>query len=96
MSNTMVQIDEKWVRRVNSPLYLLVATLTGVSVTFVPLCLYWLGLQQARFADARVLLCLVVIYAIPLFYMRLAGDVIRQIHGAKATTSASKVGQDDA
>ena len=38
-----VEIDQKWVRLARSRLYYIVAGLTGVSVTFAPLFLYWSG-----------------------------------------------------
>ena len=39
----VVEIDAKWVRRINSPWYWPVSALTGVSITFAPMLLYWYG-----------------------------------------------------
>jgi hypothetical protein len=38
-----VEIDQKWVTMARSPIYFIVSALTGVSVTFAPLFLYWSG-----------------------------------------------------
>jgi hypothetical protein len=38
-----VEVDQKWVSLVRSPLYHVVTSLTGVSVTFAPLFLYLSG-----------------------------------------------------
>ena len=79
MDDVTVTISGVWVRRVNSPLMLLVGALTGVSVTFAPLALFQLGRSQAGFSNPLVWLCFAVIVFVPSFYMRLAGHVIGQI-----------------
>jgi hypothetical protein len=65
-----VEIDQKWVRLARSPLYYIVTTLTGASVTFAPLFLYWSG--KGTFYHGHegitVPLCFVVIYFVPGFY----------------------------
>ena len=77
----MVAIDAKWLQKVRSPSFYLIATLTGVSVTFAPLCLVWCG----SVSDYGLLewiiapLCLLTIYFVPGFYMRLAGEVLHQL-----------------
>jgi len=38
-----IEIDSKWVKIVHSPVYWIVMTLQGVSITFAPLFLYWGG-----------------------------------------------------
>ena len=75
-----IEIDAKWARRVKSPLFWVISALTGVSASFAPLFLYQAG--QGRFANAAswlVPVCFVVIYAVPLFYIRLGRDVIAAI-----------------
>lgn len=79
MDIVTVTIGKEWVRRLNSPLYYIVATLTGVSVTFIPFGLFWLGRQQISIFDLRVLLSLAVVCLVPGFYIKLAQHVIRQI-----------------
>jgi hypothetical protein len=43
MNNVHVLIDSKWVKIINSPLYIIVQALTSVSVSFAPLFLYFAG-----------------------------------------------------
>lgn len=77
-----VQVDAKWLRRVKSPLIMLpIAALTGVSVTFAPLCLLWCG-QIEKFGIVEwicVPVCFLVINLVPRFYMGIAGEVIAQL-----------------
>ena len=75
-------VDVKWVRRVKSRLvFLPIAALTGVSLTFAPLFLLWCGLRDTwGFVEwIAVPVCFAVIYLVPGFYMRLAGEVIAQL-----------------
>ena len=75
-----VEISAKWVRRVNSPLFWIVSALTGVSITFAPAYLYQCG--QGRFENPSwwfVPVCFAAIYLVPLFYMRLATEIIVSI-----------------
>jgi hypothetical protein len=77
-----VAVDAKWVRRVKSRLiFMPVATLTGVSLTFAPLYLLWCGQLDTWGAVEwiAVPLCFAIIYLVPGFYMRLAGEVIAQL-----------------
>ncbi len=73
----MIEVDAKWVRRINSPWYWAVSTLTGVSITFAPLFLYRYG--QDGGATWKVATCFALIYLVPLFYIRLGAHVIRAI-----------------
>lgn len=75
-----VQVDAKWVKRINSPLFFVVAVLTGVSATFAPMFLFQLGRSGATIGSPSVLLCLSVIYLVPLFYIRFAGPLIAQVY----------------
>jgi hypothetical protein len=81
MANVSVEIDERWVRIARSPLYWIVATLQGVSVTFAPLFLYWSGrgMFPPRYQWIIAPACFAVIYLIGLFYMRLGGAVVAEL-----------------
>jgi hypothetical protein len=76
-----VEIDEKWVRIARSPIYFIVSALTGVSVTFAPLFLYWSGRGKfySGYEEIVVPLCFAVIYCVPIFYFRLGSVVAREL-----------------
>ena len=76
-----VQISEIWVRRLNSPLFVVVGALTGVSISFAPLGLLWLGIynQWNVLTISCAAACFLMIYFVRMFYMRLAGQVIGQL-----------------
>lgn len=80
-NSVTVQISEAWVRRLNSPMYVVVAALTGVSISFAPLGLLWLGIynQWNVLTVTGAAACFLMIYFVPLFYIRLAGQVIGQL-----------------
>ena len=84
-NSVTIQISEVWVRRLNSPLYVVVATLTGVSISFAPLGLLWLGIynQWNVLTVTGAAACFLMIYFVPLFYIRLAGQVIGQVVSKK-------------
>jgi hypothetical protein len=84
MGKVFVEIDSKWVKTVRSPLYLIVGTLQGVAISFVPLFLYVTGkggLDPAkgwlpRWSDwITVPLCVAIIALVGLFYIRLGSEV---------------------
>lgn len=82
LEGVAVKVDVKWVRRVKSRWFLLIATFTGVSITFAPLCLLWCGASVRDYGPVEwvlVPLCLLIIYFVPGFYMSLAGEVIYQL-----------------
>jgi hypothetical protein len=76
-----VEIDPRWVRIVRSPVYVVVSALTGVSISFAPLFLYWSG--KGKFFPGYewfvVPLCFAVIYLVPAFYFVLGGMVARKL-----------------
>ncbi len=76
-----VEIDEKWVRLARSPLYHVVAALTGVSVTFAPIFLYWSGKGTFYHGYEVVIvpLCFVVIYFVPSFYFGIGTAVAKEL-----------------
>jgi hypothetical protein len=81
MEKVTIQIDSKWVRRVKSPLMLIVGTLQGVSITFAPLFLYWSGTGSFH-PNLRwivVPLCFASIVLVGGFYIWLGGAVVREL-----------------
>jgi hypothetical protein len=76
-----VEIDPRWAKIVRSPLYVIVSGLTGVSVTFAPLFLYWSG--KGKFFPGYEWLvvptCFVVIYLVSSFYFVLGSKVARKL-----------------
>jgi hypothetical protein len=81
MAKVSIEIDSRWVRIVRSPLYWVVATLQGVSVSFAPLFLYWSGkgMFPSRQQWIVVPACFATIYLVGLFYMGLGGVVIAEL-----------------
>lgn len=77
-----VQISAKWVRYVNSPLFVVISAFTGVSITFVPLAMLGLGIwnQWNVLTVAAAAGCWAIGYLVPMFYFRIAGEVIKQIY----------------
>ncbi len=43
MGRVLVEIDSRWVKIARSPIYVVIAALQGISVSFAPLFLYWSG-----------------------------------------------------
>ena len=76
-----VEINPTWARMVRSPIYYIVAALTGVSITFAPLFLYWSGKGKffPSYAGFVVPLCFAVIFLIPSFYMWLGSIVVKEL-----------------
>ena len=75
-----IELDTKWTRLVRSPIYVIVSALAGVSISFAPLFLYWSG--QGKFSSYEwivVPLCFVIIYLVPLFYVRLGSAVAKEL-----------------
>ena len=75
-----VEIDPKWVKTTRSPVYVIVSALSGVSITFAPLFLYWSG--QGKFdPHGRIVavLCFAVIYFVSWFYFRLGNLVAKEL-----------------
>ncbi len=84
MSKVIIELDSKWLKRVRSPLFWMVATFQGVAVSFAPLFLYWAG--KGRFHQYEYIvaaLCFSVILLVGYFYFRLGGEVIRELRNRK-------------
>jgi hypothetical protein len=76
-----VTVDSNWVKIVRSPIYWVVATLQGVSITFAPLFLYKSAKGQFH-SDLEWIIvpsCFALIFLIPLFYFRIGGAVITEL-----------------
>jgi hypothetical protein len=87
-----VKVDARWRKRVKSPLIIgPIGALTGVSLTFAPLYLFWCG-QAEEFGIAEwiaVPLCFLIIYIVPGFYMKLASEVIAELLKSETPPDAS-------
>ena len=87
MDKVTIQLDSKWVAEVHSPTKLKVlAALTGVSITFAPVFLFFSGYQvgrsSLRAAIAWVivgLLCFASIHFVGRFFIRLGWAVVGEI-----------------
>ncbi len=79
MERITVDIKGYWARLIRSPLYWVVAALTGVSITFCPLFLYQFGRAGADFTDWRVLGCFAIGYFVPMVHFGLASPVMKQL-----------------
>ena len=73
-----IELDESWVRVVNSPLMWLVAALQGLAISFAPLFIFFCG--QGVFPRNIEWIVVAVSYAIILFvmmfYFRLGAHVV--------------------
>jgi hypothetical protein len=81
LSKVPIEIDSKWVKIIRSPAIFVVLALQGISISFAPLSLYWIG--QGKFFPGFEWITLPVTYGIIfivlLFYMLLGGTVIKQL-----------------
>ena len=76
-----IEIDPTWAKIVRSPVYYIVASLTGVSISFCPLFLYWSGkgMFNPKYQWLIVPLLFVIIFVVPFFYMSLGSMVIKEL-----------------
>jgi hypothetical protein len=86
MDNVTIEIDSKWVRRINSPLFIIVQALSGVSITFAPLFLYWTGSWGLTGPTKWIIIvvCFALIVIIPGCYMWFASSIVRQLRKGAA------------
>jgi hypothetical protein len=77
----VIRLDAKWGRILRSPLYFVVSALQGVSCSFAPYFLYLSGQGRFFHGHERILVpvCFAVIFLVPLFYFRLASEIVRQL-----------------
>jgi len=78
-----IEVDSAWVKIVRSPIYYVIAALTGVSISFAPLFLYMSakGKFFPNYEWLAVPLCFAVVVVVPFFYMRLGSLVIKELRG---------------
>jgi len=83
-----VEIHPFWVKMVRSPIYIVVTALTGVSVSFALLFLYWSGKGKFYPGYERIVvpMCFAVIYLVPAFYIRFGSLVAAELR--RDSTSA--------
>jgi hypothetical protein len=88
METVTIQIPAKWTKIARSPVYWVVATLQGVSVTFAPLFLYWSGRggYSVGIKWVMVPVCFAVIYLVPLFHFQFSNRVIEELRRPRGTT----------
>lgn len=81
MDKVSVEIDSRLVKIARSPVYLIIAALQGISISFAPLFLYWSG--RGNYFNGLewvvVPLCFAVIFLVSGFYFWLGSSVIRQL-----------------
>ncbi len=89
MKKTVIEIDESWVKRINSPLGKLAQALTGVSVSFAPLFLYFYakGMQPLGPAWIGIPVCAFSILLAGFFNGKLSQYVIAQLYAKKGLES---------
>ena len=81
MSTVTIEVDSKWVNRINSPLFAIVQALSGVSITFAPLFLYWAG-SWGLTGPVKwivIVVCFALIVIVPGYYMWIASPIISKI-----------------
>ena len=84
MAKITIEVGDGTIRLIRSPVYWVVATLTGVSVTFAPLLLFFLGGRWSdMFSDyvkwVIIVLCFLAIYLVPMFYIKVSSGVISEV-----------------
>ena len=81
MGKVTIEIDSKWVKIVQSPLYWIIAALQGVSLSFAPLFLYWSGKGMFHHATEWIIVpsCFAVILLVGFFYILLGSAVIGEL-----------------
>ena len=79
---TTIEISDAWVRRINSPLFLFVMSLSGVCVSFAPMALLWLGMRNSwgTLEITGAAICFASIFFVMIVYSRIANEVIKQVY----------------
>ena len=77
MGYIAAEVGPSRVRLLRSPLYLLVAALTGVAPTYGLFYVHRLGREGVAFTDWRVLLVMAAILLVVVFYAQMAAPVVR-------------------
>jgi hypothetical protein len=86
VSKVTVEVDSKWVDRINSPFFTVIQALTGVSLTFAPLFLYWAGSWglTGPLKWTIIIVCFGLILIVPGYYIWCASPIILQLRKVKA------------
>jgi hypothetical protein len=79
MGDVTIEIDSRWSKRVNSPLFRVVQTVQGVAVSFAPLFLYESGKGWFRNYEYAVAGSCLAIILLGFFYIQLGGEIIREL-----------------
>ena len=76
-----VEISPTLARLTRSPLYFVASTLTGISVSFAPLLLYWSGkgMFPPGYGWIVALVCEAIIVFVLVFYFLLGAAVAREL-----------------
>ncbi len=78
-----INISDRVVKFIWSPLFLVVAALQGVTFGFAPLFLFMAGRSQRDMFDPYVICLFSLIFLMSLFYVKLGGLVIDAINASK-------------
>jgi hypothetical protein len=82
VTKVSIEIDSKWVKRVHSPLFSVVATLQGVAVTFAPMFLFWSGKGMFHNHWSEWIIAsmsFASIFLVGWFYVRLGSAVVGEL-----------------
>ena len=90
MNKVTVQIDSKWQKIIRSPIYYVIAALSGPSISFAPWFLYLSGKGQFYhgYEWFIVPLCFATIILVPLFYFRLGTAVVKELRKSNGEISS--------
>lgn len=83
MESITISVDSKWASIVRSPAYYVVAALTGVSVTFLPMFLYGFGRDGVADTDWRVISCWLTTVLVTVVHFRLSAPVISALRAGR-------------
>lgn len=90
MTTVQIEIDSRWVPRMQSTWFAAVQSLQGVSLSFCPLFIYWAGGGMPLIAENPVLkwsvlgACGAIILAVQGTNLSLVGEVVRAIRRTAA------------
>lgn len=90
MEKVIIELDQKWVKRINSPLGKSSQILSGVSVSFAPLFLYLYGQGNHPLLGPSwvgVSICWRIILLSGLFHITLAQYIVQQVQNKKQPVS---------
>jgi hypothetical protein len=89
MVTLTVDVPEAWFRAAQRSWILFpISALTGAVPTFAPGYVYYLGRSGVSPYDWRVITCCVLVYALALFYGRLASGVVTKAWNARKRPAA--------